>query len=183
MADADLIRCLCVDCDGVLTDGRVYVDAEGRASLAFHVHDGLALRWFRELGGSVVLISGKNVAAAAARARELQIEHVLQGSLDKLGDLKALLSRLNLRLEEVAMIGDDLPDLPVMLACGYPIAVANAAPQVKAAARYVTTRPGGAGAVREAIEHLLEASGKWQQVCQHYAQLARGAPAATTDAS
>jgi 3-deoxy-D-manno-octulosonate 8-phosphate phosphatase (KDO 8-P phosphatase) len=162
------IRCLCLDVDGVLTDGRIYVNEDGRSGRAFDVQDGFAIYWFQRLGGVVVLLSGKDSLAVAARARELGIEHVLQGSVDKLADLKALLARLDLTLKQVAMLGDDLPDLPVLARCGFPIAVANATSEVKAAARFVTERPGGHGAVREAIEYLLRASGRWQQVQEHY---------------
>jgi 3-deoxy-D-manno-octulosonate 8-phosphate phosphatase (KDO 8-P phosphatase) len=162
------IRCLCLDVDGVLTDGRLYVDEQGRAARAFHVHDGFAIRWFAQLGGVAAIISGKDSPAVAARAAELGIEHVIQGSTDKLGDLKDLLARLGLTLAEVAMVGDDLPDVPVLRACGFPVAVANAVDEVKALARLVTQRPGGQGAVREAVEVLLRATGGWQQVREHY---------------
>ncbi len=162
------IRCLVLDVDGVLTDGGLYTDDSGRQMRRFHVHDGFAITWFQRLGGVVVICSGKDSPAVAARARELGIEHVIQASRDKLGDLHALLVRLGVPLEQVAMIGDDLPDLPVMRSCGFPIAVANAVPEVKAAARLVTRAGGGQGAVREAIEHLLRMSGQWGQVLAHY---------------
>jgi 3-deoxy-D-manno-octulosonate 8-phosphate phosphatase (KDO 8-P phosphatase) len=93
---------------------------------------------------------------------------VIQGSGDKLADLGRLLARLGITLPETAMIGDDLPDVPVLCACGLPIAVANAVPEVKAAARLVTERPGGAGAVREALEHILRPDGRWARVLAHY---------------
>ena len=166
MAD---IRCLCLDVDGVLTDGRVYVDEDGRPLRAFHIHDGLAIHWFQRLVGPVVIITGKTSQGVAARARELDIRHLIQGSTDKLADLQQLLSRLDLRLEQVAAIGDDLLDLPVLKRCGFPIAVANAVDEVKAAARLVTQRPGGHGAVREAVEYLLREAGRWQEVTDHYA--------------
>jgi len=162
------IRCLCLDVDGVLTDGRIYVDADGRSARAFHVHDGFAIHWFQRLGGVVAIVSGKDSPAVTARARELGIEHVIQGSRDKLADLTALLGRLDLTLAQVAMVGDDLPDLPVLRRCGFPIAVADAAPEVKAAARLITRRPGGAGAVRDAVEYLLRTAGEWEQVLEHY---------------
>ena len=162
------VRCLCLDVDGVLTDGRLYTDVEGRSARAFHVHDGFAIWWFQRLGGVVVILSGKDSPAVAARARELGIEHVIQGSLDKLADLERLLARLDLTLEQVAMVGDDLPDMPVLRRCGFPIAVADAVDEVKAAARLVTGRPGGRGAVRETVEHLLRRSGQWQRVLEHY---------------
>lgn len=162
------IRCLCLDVDGVLTDGRVYVDDHGRGARAFHVHDGFAIHWFQRLGGVVVICSGKTSGAVAARAAELGIEHVLQGSRDKVGDLQPLLTRLGFSWPQVAMLADDLPDLPVLRRCGYPMAVANAAEEVRAGARVITQRPGGDGAVREAIEHLLRAFGRWSEVLAHY---------------
>jgi len=162
------IRCVCLDVDGVLTDGHVYVDDAGRGLRAFHVHDGFAIRWYQELGGVVVICSGKRSDAVAARAAELGIEYVVQGSTNKVADLEAALSPLGLGFEHVAMIGDDLPDLPVMLRCGYPIAVANAVEEVKAAAQLVTERSGGAGAVREALEHLLRRRGRWADVIAKY---------------
>lgn len=163
------IRCLCLDVDGVLTDGRLFVDDAGHGARIFHVHDGLALDWFQRLGGVVVVCSGKRSVAAAARARELGIKHVIQGSQDKLADLRPLLAQLGLDLSQTAAIGDDLPDLPLLLHCGFPIAVANAVAEVQAAARLITRRPGGHGAVREAVEHLLRQSGRWSAVLAHYA--------------
>ncbi len=162
------IRCLCLDCDGVLTDGRIYVDPEGRSSRAFCVQDGFAIRWFQRLGGTVIIVSGKQSAAVDARARELHIDHVIQGSSDKLGDLRALLARLEIPFAQVAMVGDDLMDVPVLRECGFPIAVANAVAEVKAVARLVTKATGGRGAVREALEQLLRADGRWNQVLAHY---------------
>lgn len=162
------IRCLCLDVDGVLTDGRLQVGDDGRGMRVFHVHDGFALHWFQRLGGVVVLCTGKRSAAIAARARELGIEHLIQGSQDKLADVQALLGRLDIELRQVAMIGDDLPDLPIMQRCGFPIAVANAVDEVKAVARLVTRQSGGHGAVREAVEHLLRSSGRWSEVLRQY---------------
>lgn len=162
------IRCLCLDVDGVLTDGRLQIDDDGRGARVFHVHDGFALHWFQRLGGVVVLCTGKESEAVAARARELGIEHVIQGSRDKLADVQALLGRLDIGLPQVAMIGDDLPDLPIMQRCGFPIAVANAVEEVKAVARLVTRHSGGGGAVREAVEHLLRWSGRWSEVLRQY---------------
>lgn len=162
------IRCVCLDVDGVLTDGRIFVDADGRSARAFYVQDGLAIRWFQKLGGLVVILSGKRSDAVAARARDLGVQHVIQGSADKLADLRTLAGRLQVQLSEIACIGDDLPDLPLLRACGFPIAVANAAPEVKAAAQLVTQRCGGQGAVREAIEHVLIRSGGWRDVLKFY---------------
>lgn len=175
------IRCLCLDVDGVLTDGRLYVDDDGRTRRAFHVHDGLAIRQFQKLGGAVLIITGKQSPAVAARAAELGIHHLVQGSSDKLADLKMLLPALNLTLAQVAVIGDDLPELPLFKACGYGIAVANAVDELKSVARFVTRRAGGDGAVREAIEHLLRQSGRWDQVVQSFDPSARPASATSPD--
>ena len=170
------IRGLCLDVDGVLTDGRLFIDDSGGGARVFYVQDGLALRWFQRLGGIVVFCSGKTSGAVAARARELHVDHVIQGCRDKIADLEPLLARLGLAWAELAAIGDDLPDVPVLRRCGFPIAVANAVDEVKAAARLVTQKPGGHGAVREAVEYLLRQSGRWVEVLAHYG-IAGPAPA------
>lgn len=162
-----------LDVDGVLTDGRLWFRGEAEPARAFHTQDGLAIRWFLRLGGEVILLTGKRSVGVATRAAELGIRHVLQGSEDKLADLSGRLTTLSISLPRVAMIGDDLPDLPVLRACGLPIAVANAVEEVKAVCSFVTRRTGGQGAVREAIEHILRGDGRWLRVLEHYG--ARGA--------
>jgi 3-deoxy-D-manno-octulosonate 8-phosphate phosphatase (KDO 8-P phosphatase) len=162
------IRCLCLDVDGVLTDGSIHVTDAGEQARVFHVHDGIAIHWFREFGGEVMICSGKTSEAVAARMHELGVRHVIQGSRDKLRDVQDELVRLGVAINQLAMIGDDLPDVPLMRACGYAIAVANAADEVKHAARFVTQQRGGSGAVREAVEHLLRASGRWTDVLGAY---------------
>lgn len=163
------IRCLCLDVDGVLTDGRLWIDDHGLPLRAFHVHDGFAIRCFQRVGGVVMILTGKESNCVAARARELGIEHVVQGSEDKLADLHRLLAQQVILPAEVAMIGDDWPDMPVLRAVGYPIAVANAIDEVKSIARYVTIRSGGMGAVREAVEHLLIPDGRWHTAIRQFA--------------
>ncbi len=167
------IRVLGLDVDGVLTDGGLYYDDSGRGLRRFNVLDGFAMRWFQKLGGKLFIISGKDSPAVAARAAELQVDHVIQGSRDKLCDLLALLPALGAELPEIAFLGDDLPDLPLMLRCGYPMAVADAEPAITRAARYVTRRAGGHGAVRDCIEHLLSADGRWAEVERHYREQAQ----------
>lgn len=162
------IRILVLDVDGTLTDGRLFYDEQGRAQRAFHIHDGLAIRGFQHVGGRVVLLTAKSSPAVSSRAADLGIEHVIQASRDKLADLSALLGQLDADFEHVAAMGDDLPDLPVLRRCGYPMAPANAVAEVRAAARYVTKRSGGHGAVREAVEHLLRADGRWHRVLELY---------------
>ncbi len=163
MAAPTDIRLLVLDVDGVLTDGGIVLDARGEEAKRFHVRDGTGLRVWMRLGGSVALITGRRGGAVAARARELEIEHLIQGSRDKGAALEELLERVGVDADKAAAIGDDLPDLPLLRRAGYPMAVADAAPEVQAAARFVTSLPGGHGAVREAIEHLLRSAGRWDE--------------------
>jgi 3-deoxy-D-manno-octulosonate 8-phosphate phosphatase (KDO 8-P phosphatase) len=160
------LRCLCLDVDGVLTDGRLFVDAAGQVTRAYHIHDGFAIQEFQRAGGSVLIVTGKSGDSILARARELGIEHVITDSHDKLADLTPLLKRLDVPMASLAAIGDDLPDLPVLRRCGFPIAVANAVDEVKSVARLVTRRRGGEGAVREAVEHLL--AQRWTDVRRRF---------------
>lgn len=163
-AEARQIRCLCLDVDGVLTDGKLWFDSEGRIGRGFHIHDGLGIKIFRELVGEVFLISAKESGATAARAQELGIRHAVLGSTDKFADFERILRELGLTPAQAAAMGDDLPDLPVLQACGYALAPSNAVAEVRASVRYVTQRQGGGGAVREAIEHLLYMAGRWDEV-------------------
>ena len=155
--EAERVQLLCLDVDGVLTDGGLYMDDHGVETKRFHVRDGAGLRMWMRMGGHVALITGRRGMAVRHRADELGIRHVLQGSTDKLSDFRGLLEHLKINASEAAMVGDDLPDLPILRMCGYPMAVSDAVPEVRAIARFVTVRPGGQGAVREVIEHLLAA--------------------------
>lgn len=175
------IRCLTLDVDGVLTDGRLWYGPAPEPLRAFHIHDGLALRWFQRLGGTVIILTGKRSEAVARRAAELQIANVIQGSEDKLADLEQALDRLGMTMSSVAAVGDDLPDLPVLRACALPIAVANAVDEVKAASSYVTRRAGGQGAVREVVERLLEPGGRWSEVLEAFGEDPRAARAGGID--
>lgn len=165
-AATDLIRLICLDVDGVLTDGGIYLDDRGVETKRFHARDGLGLNIWKKLGGELAIITGRNGLAVRHRADELGIEHVFQGSTDKVADFGRLLNDLGLTASQAAMIGDDLPDLPVLRLCGYPMAVADAAREVREEAEYVTTRPGGLGAVREAVEHLLKAQDRWDEALE-----------------
>lgn len=156
------IRLLCLDVDGVLTDGGIRIDDHGIETKRFHVRDGTGLRIWTGLGYHAAIITGRRGMAVRHRAHELGIARVVQGSANKPDSLRELLSALDLRASEAAMLGDDVPDLSVMKLCGYPMAVADAAPEVRALAEYVTTASGGHGAVREAVEYLLKARDEWE---------------------
>ncbi len=163
MAEANLphIRLLCLDVDGVLTDGSIHIDDHGIETKAFHVRDGAGIRMWQSLGHHVAIITGRSSMALRHRANELSIRIVMQNCRNKRETFEGILADLRLESSHAAMIGDDLPDLPLMRVCGYPIAVADASREVREVADFITARPGGKGAVREAIEHLLVARGQY----------------------
>ena len=164
-ARARKIRVLLMDVDGVMTDGRVYLQSfPGDVALemkAFHSQDGAGLKLARLAGLRTGVITGRESSAMTRRARENSIEFVYQGRDEKSAPYEEILRLAQARDEEVAFVGDDLPDLPVLRRVGLAIAVANAVPEIKKAAHLVTKRSGGDGAVREVIEFILKAQGKW----------------------
>jgi 3-deoxy-D-manno-octulosonate 8-phosphate phosphatase (KDO 8-P phosphatase) len=162
------ITLLVLDVDGVLTDGRLTIYGDGAESKAFHTHDGHGLRLWQRAGLSVALISGRQSEPTQRRAEQLEIAHVFQDCHFKLPTLKQLLAELHLAAEQVAYIGDDLPDLPVIRFVGFGVAVANAVDEVKTQADYVTARSGGDGAVREVVEMILKGSDRWQPLMERY---------------
>lgn len=151
------VQLLALDVDGVLTDGSIYLDADGREIKRFSAADGVALRTWQRLGLQSAVITGRVSPAVDHRAVDLGIQTVIQGSKDKSASLDQLITRTGIPCDRIAFIGDDWPDLPILRRVGYPIAVANADPKVKKLARFTTSRRGGDGAVREAVEHLLSA--------------------------
>ncbi len=159
LARARRIRLLSCDVDGVLTDGRIYVDDDGRESKAFSALDGVGLHLLARAGVIVAWITGSAAPAVAHRARQLHVPHVILDASDKLASWTALRERLGIAPEECAHIGDDLPDAPVMAACGLAVTVPHAPAAVRAVAHLVTSREGGRGAVRELAELLLAAQG------------------------
>jgi len=166
--DLAAIELLVLDVDGVLTDGGLIVHADGSESKRFDTVDGHGIRLWQRSGGKVALLSGRVCPCVAHRARQLQIAHVLQDCHFKLPALEGLLRELDLKAANAAYVGDDLMDLPPMQHVGFAVAVANAVEEVRARADYVTTRPGGRGAVREVIEHILKNSGRWGPLMTRY---------------
>lgn len=151
------IRLLVLDVDGVLTDGRLYYDANGHETKSFHVRDGYGIQRVLAAGLLVAVISGRSSGAAAARLAELRVPHVFLGRNDKLRVLAELLAELGVPMASVACIGDDVTDLPIMRAAGLGITVADAHPDVLVAADWITGAVGGQGAVREVCDLLLAA--------------------------
>ncbi len=164
------IKLLVLDVDGVLTDGGLYYGPSGEETKRFHVQDGLAMVAAQRANLSVAVISGRASASVSRRMAELGITEVHQGVTDKMAVLAALTTRLGLGLGEVAVMGDDLGDLPLMRRVGLALAPLNAVREVRTAAHWVSRRRGGGGAVREAIELLLKARKAWPPPAQ------RGAP-------
>jgi len=162
------IRLLAMDVDGVLTDGSITYDDEGRELKRFHVADGLGMTALLLADIQIAWITGRSSAAVARRANELRISHVMQGVRDKGAALQALTADLNLCQDEVAYAGDDWNDLLAFEASGVRFAVSNAVPQVKAAADVVTAAPGGTGAIREICDRLLEAKGLTADIVAAY---------------
>ncbi len=151
------VRLLILDVDGVLTDGRLHYDPDGREFKTFHVRDGFGLKRIIEAGIEVAVISGRSSGSAAGRMAELGIRHVLLGREDKSAALDELLAKLGVDAGSAACVGDDAPDLPVMRRVALPVAVADCHPSVLTVAAWQTSLPGGAGAVREVCDLLLAA--------------------------
>lgn len=169
---AQAIRLVILDVDGVLTDGGIYM---GRTSAGdslelkrYHITDGLGIRLLEWAGIRVVLVSGRESPATTVRAEELGIECYQDDSARKLPIVEELLRRYGIGWHETAFVSDDLADLPVLERVALPVAVANAVREVKAAALWVTRRPGGSGAVREFAEALLIARGEWRRLVEGY---------------
>ena len=146
------IELLILDVDGVLTDGRIWFDANGEEYKTFHTQDGLGIKRLQKAGIAVAVITGRKSRCVRQRLQALNIQHLFEGIDNKLPIFEQLLSTLNLSADQAAYIGDDLPDLPIMQRVGMSIAVANAVPEVAQTADWQTTRCGGMGAVREACD-------------------------------
>ena len=145
------------DVDGVFTDGRFYLADDGTETKAFHTQDGYGIRSLIRAGIEVAVVSGRRSEAVSRRMQELGVRHVVLGSTDKTGDFAEIRQRLGLETDRTAFVGDDMPDLPLLEAVGISFAVANAVDPVKAKTDYTTTRSGGAGAVREICDLILDA--------------------------
>jgi 3-deoxy-D-manno-octulosonate 8-phosphate phosphatase (KDO 8-P phosphatase) len=173
MSDSLRQRCaaidvLVLDVDGVLTDGRIVYTDRGEEIKAFHVRDGSGLKFWRQLGKHVGIITGRSSPIVERRARELGIDAVTQGADDKRAALERMLREHGWERRQLCAMGDDLPDVPLLRASGLAVAVADACGEAKAAAHHVTQANGGHGAVREVIELLLRMQGRWHEVLARY---------------
>lgn len=162
------IKLLVLDVDGVLTDGSLIFNADGSESKTFNAQDGHGIRLWRRVGLKVAFLSGRQSEPTTLRAKWLEVDYCLQDCHHKMPALEQLLQETGLSLENVAFVGDDLPDLPVIRRVGFGVAVANAVAEVREDADFVTTRNGGSGAVREVVEYILKNSGRWKQLIERY---------------
>lgn len=163
-----VIEYLVLDVDGVLTDGGIIYGDDGTESKRFHVRDGSGLAIWRYVGKRAGIISGRESATVARRAAELGISPVIQGAKFKIPALRRLLEHVGIQPNQACAVVDDVPDLGVMLNCGLAVAVADATAEVRSNAHYVTRAKGGHGAVRETIELILQAQGRWQAIVERF---------------
>ncbi|HWO99510.1 MAG TPA: HAD-IIIA family hydrolase [Methylococcus sp.] len=162
------IRLALFDVDGVLTDGSLFFDDQGRESKAFHVRDGLGFKLLRQSGVEVAVISARQSSIVARRMENLGVVHCVQGVEDKLGAYENLRRKLNLAHEQVSHIGDDLLDLPLLRRVGLAIAVADAHPSILPHVHWKTARPGGAGAAREVCDLIMQAQRTLERVTAEF---------------
>jgi 3-deoxy-D-manno-octulosonate 8-phosphate phosphatase (KDO 8-P phosphatase) len=167
------IKLLLMDVDGVLTDGRIILSplADGRVEeiKIFNVQDGAALGLARNAGLKIGILSGRRSAALTKRAEEMKVDFFYDGlGAGKAGGFEEILVQAKFPEESVCFVGDDFPDLPILRRVGFPVAVPNAVPEVLACVAYVTRAAGGAGAVREVVEFILRAQGKWESAIRDF---------------
>jgi 3-deoxy-D-manno-octulosonate 8-phosphate phosphatase (KDO 8-P phosphatase) len=162
-ARARRVRLLVLDVDGVLTDGRMVLSELGDELKLFHTHDGMGVNVAQRAGIKVALVTGEKSTIAQARGTKLGVEEIVLGARRKGEVLDQLMAKYGMRAEDVAFMGDDLLDIPALERAGLAIAPANAVAEVRALAHLVTRAAGGAGAVREAVERILRAQGRWRE--------------------
>jgi 3-deoxy-D-manno-octulosonate 8-phosphate phosphatase (KDO 8-P phosphatase) len=167
---ATRIQLLLMDCDGVLTDGRIWIFENGEEQKGFHTRDGLGIDLWHRAGLRSGIISGRRSSAVETRGRTLGMSFIIQGHENKAQAFADVLEQAGVAPAEVAYIGDDLNDIPLMLQSGLGIAVADAAHETREHAHYVTKAPGGFGAVREVIELILKSQGRWDDLIKSYLQ-------------
>jgi 3-deoxy-D-manno-octulosonate 8-phosphate phosphatase (KDO 8-P phosphatase) len=172
VARAAKIKLLLMDVDGVMTDGKLYYvpgpDGAMVETKGFDSRDGIGLQWARWFGIETGVISGRDSPALVARARQVGMKYIYQGHIEKNPLYEEILAQASVGNERVAYIGDDLTDAPILARAGLAAAPANARPEVKKIVHLVTEAAGGGGAVREVIEVLLRAQGKWDEILRKY---------------
>jgi 3-deoxy-D-manno-octulosonate 8-phosphate phosphatase (KDO 8-P phosphatase) len=168
MEKARSVKLLILDVDGVLTDGRIVIDDRGVETKCFDVRDGHGIKMLKRANIDVAIITGRESDVVSHRARELGIESVYQNIHNKLEVYEAILEEKGLKDGEVGFVGDDLVDLPLLRRVGFAAVVADGVEELKPYADYVSRNRGGRGAVREVIELILKAQGKWAELMERY---------------
>lgn len=164
------IKLLLMDCDGVLTDGRIWLFESGEEQKGFHTRDGLGIDLLHRAGLRSGIISGRTSSAVETRARTLGMSFLIQGHEDKVQAFADVLDQAGVNRDEVSYVGDDLNDIPLIVQSGLGVAVADADPETREHAHYVTKAPGGFGAVREVIELILKSQGRWDDLIKRFVQ-------------
>jgi 3-deoxy-D-manno-octulosonate 8-phosphate phosphatase (KDO 8-P phosphatase) len=165
---AKKLKLLILDVDGVLTDGKLFFDEQGREYKSFHARDGHGIKLLQQTGVTVAVISGRNSPTVALRMKSLGIKHVYQGHEDKIAAFEEVIQKVGCQTEQAAHVGDDLLDLPIMVRVGLAIAVNDAAKEVKEFADWNTTLAGGQGAVREVCDLIMQAQGTFSDIIENY---------------
>ena len=168
IAKIKLIRLLILDVDGVMTDGRIIMDDAGREIKNFDVRDGHGIKVLMRYGIDVIIVTGRRSTVVEHRASDLGISEVHQGVTNKLEISDTILRNRSLNYENIAFVGDDIVDIPLLRRVGFSAAVADAAEDVRKCADYVTIKKGGRGAVREVCEVILKVKGEWTDVAKRY---------------
>lgn len=162
------VKVLALDVDGVLTNGKIIFDSQGKDTKVFDVQDGFAIVMFKRAGFKTAILTARSSKVVTLRAKDLNINKVYQNAFPKVDSYQKMLRDLKVKDKEVCFIGDDLPDLQVLKRVGFAVAVANAAQEVKKSVHYVTQKRGGEGAVREVVELILKGQGKWAKALAQY---------------
>ena len=167
------VKLLLLDCDGVLTDGRITLVSGGDEEKSFHTRDGHGLVLLHRAGLQSAVISGRTSAALERRARDLGIPHLRQGTHDKIVEYREVLAAAGVSEDETCVVGDDVTDIPLMRRSALAVAVSDATAETRVHAHYVTRLPGGFGAVREVCELILKAQGRWEELMRRYTEDSR----------
>jgi 3-deoxy-D-manno-octulosonate 8-phosphate phosphatase (KDO 8-P phosphatase) len=159
------IKLLALDVDGILTDGRIVIDHQGKETKYFNVQDGYGIVFLKRNGFKVVIVSARSAEAVTARAQDLKIDKVYQDVRPKTKALAKIMNEFGVKRDEICFMGDDLPDACLLREVGLAVTVPNGRDEIKKMAHYVTMKKGGEGAVRELIELILKVQGKWIDIC------------------
>lgn len=162
------VRLLILDVDGVLTDGRITMDHQGREIKAFDVRDGHGIKLLLRAGIEVAMLTGRSSPVVQKRADDLGVQRVRQGVYNKAEAFTEIAKQMGIRDDEACFVGDDLVDIPLLKKVGLPMVVADGVNEAKRFALYITRNPGGRGAVREVCDILLQAQGKWEEILRRY---------------